>query len=247
VFALLTLCTELGFRLGVRGQSSLSELAQGQISNMQSALFGLLALLLGFTFAMSISRFDTRKELIVKEANAIGTAALRTELLPSADSVEMRVLFRRYVELRIRAGRTHDISSPEHVQLDAHATRLQRDIWRRVVTASAADPHSVAMGLLVSATNDLIDVKGERDAWLANHVPETVLFLLFAFSGVASGILGFSNGLAGTRITGMAAAFAILVTLVLMLILDLDRPQRGLILVSDESMVALERSLADSK
>ena len=151
------------------------------------------------------------------------------------------------MEVRLDAGHEHNIPTPERDALDAKAHELQGRLWDHAALAAEADPHSVAAGLLLSAMNDVIDVKAERDASLANHVPESVLLLLFAFAVLASGILGYSTGLAGTRIIGMPAAFALLVTLVLMVILDLDRPRRGLIVVGQDSMIAVQRSLETSK
>jgi hypothetical protein len=247
LFGLLIVGTELGFRLGRRQAPSRSETVRGQVRNIQGTLMGLLALLLGFTFAMSVSRFDNRRHMVVKEANAIGTAALRAHVLPAAEQAAMRDLFRRYVDVRVDAGHEDNMPKPERDALDAKAHELQGRLWHHAALAAEADPHSVAAGLLLSAMNDVIDVKAERDASLANHVPESVLLLLFAFAVLASGILGYSTGLAGTRIIGMPAAFALLVTLVLMVILDLDRPRRGLILVGQDSMIAVQRSLETSK
>jgi hypothetical protein len=247
LFALLLASTEAGFRLGTRYQPSLSDRTGSHTDNLQSALIGMLALLLGFTFAMSISRFETRFTLVQREANAIGTAALRADLLPGAERAEMLALFRRYVDVRVDVGRRANVTTADRTALEATAAGLQKQLWQRAVSASTADGHSVAAGLLVSAVNDLIDAKGERDAWLANHVPETVLLLLFAFSIVAHGIIGFGNGLAGTRITGVAIAFTVLVTLVLMVIIDLDRPRRGLILVDDDGLLAVQQSLRGSR
>jgi len=247
LFVFLIVATELGFRLGRRQASSHSELVRGQVHNIQGALMGLLALLLGFTFAMAVSRFDNRRHMVVKEANAIGTAALRAQVLPAAEQAAMRDLFRRYVDVRVDAGHEDYMPTPERDSLDAKAHELQGRLWDQAASAAEADPHSVAAGLLLSAMNDAIDVKSERDASLANHVPESVLLLLFAFAALASGILGYSTGLTGARIIGMPAAFALLVTLVLMVILDLDRPRRGFILVGQESMIALQRSLETSK
>jgi hypothetical protein len=95
--------------------------------------------------------------------------------------------------------------------------------------------------------NEVIDVKGEHDAAVANHVPESVLLLLFGFAVLTSGVLGYGNGLSGSRALGTAAILALLITLVILVIVDLDRPRRGLIQVSQESMINLQKSLEAPK
>src|SRR5262245_43853275 len=99
----LVAASELGYRFGVRrSRSTMHDFTRTQVSNIQGTLLGLFALLMGFTFAMALSRFDDRRQMIVTEANAIGTAALRAQLLPSG-SEELREVFRRYVAVRLEA------------------------------------------------------------------------------------------------------------------------------------------------
>ena len=180
---------------------------------------------------------------MVREANAIGTAALRAHLLPAEQRAAMTDVFRRYVDVRLKAAAGANLLTPERRQLDAEAGRLQNELWQRAAAAAEADPRSVPAGLLLTAVNELIDVKGERDAALANHVPETVLLLLFGFAVLTSGVFGLGNGLAGARSFGTAAILAVLISLVILVIIDLDRPRRGLIHVSQESMIGLRKSL----
>lgn len=239
----LLLANECGYRLGLRRRASTPELVRAQLGGIQSALAGLFALLLGFTFAMALSRYEERRQTVVREANAIGTAALRARLLPAGQRAEVNQLFRRYVEVRVAAAHGPNLATPELARHDAEAGRLQEQLWGRAAAAAEADPRSVPAGLLITAVNELIDVKGERDAALANHVPETVLMLLFGFAVLTSGVFGYGNGLAGARAFGTAAILTILISLVMLVIVDLDRPRRGLIHVNQESMVGLQRSL----
>ena len=239
----LLLAGEGGYRLGLRSRTSIPEVARPQLGGIQSALAGLFALLLGFTFAMALSRFEERRQTVVREANAIGTAALRAGLLPGDQRAEMTRLFRRYVGVRLAAAHGPNLATTELARLDAEAGRLQEQLWQRSAAAAEADPRSVPAGLLLAAMNELIDVKGERDAALANHVPETVLLLLFGFAVLTSGVFGYGNGLAGARSFGMGTILAVLISLVILVIVDLDRPRRGLIQVNQESMVGLQKSL----
>lgn len=243
LLGLLLLAGEVGYRVGRSNRPSPPELVRAQVSGIQGALAGLFALLLGFTFAMALSRFDLRKQMVVRESNAIGTAFLRAGLLNDPQRAEMTELFRRYVEVRLSTARNPNLPTPAQQELDAEAGRLQDKMWLLAAAAAEVDPRAVTAGLLLEAVNELIDVKGERDAALANHVPETVLTLLCAFAILTAGVLGYGNGLAGARAFGAAATLTAVIALVILVILDLDRPRRGLIRVSQESMILLQRSM----
>lgn len=238
--------TEVGFQLGRRRRAGADEGLQSHMSALQAALLGLLALLLGFTFAMAVARFDTRKALVLEEANAIGTTYLRAQLLPPPHRQELLHLLRTYVDARLAF---YD-AGIDRVRLDAaHTTTigLQEQLWRVTVALAEHDPHSVPIGLFIQALNDVIDLHEKRLRALENHVPETVLVLVFGVAAVALGFIGHSCGLSGgTRRFASTALVAALIVLVLAIILDLDRPRRGLIKVSQDSMVRLKATLEAS-
>jgi hypothetical protein len=101
IFTLFLCAIEIGFRLGRREKSKDNELTKSQINMLPAASLGLLALLLGFTFSMALARFDTRKQLVLDEVNAIGTTYLRAQLLPEPARKEVSDFFRRYVDVRL--------------------------------------------------------------------------------------------------------------------------------------------------
>lgn len=239
----MVLAGELGYRFGRRGRHRHNELTRTQITSIQAAILGLLSLLLGFTFAMALSRFEYRKQIVVQESNAIGTAALRAQFLPASLDVEVTQLFRDYVEIRLRSVLQTAQSSSAREQLDAETTQLQRQLWRIAHEAAEDDPQSVPLGLFTHAVNEVIDIKAKRDIAVANHVPEIVLLFLFGFAVLAAAVLEFGNGLAGARITRLTAAYSLIVALVVLLIIDLDRPQSGVARVSQASMIQLEEIL----
>jgi len=103
LLGIMVLGAELGYRFGRRGRQRHNELTRTQIISLQAATLGLLALLLGFTFAMALSRFEYRKQMVVQESNAIGTAVLRSQFLPISRDDEVNKLFRRYVEIRLQS------------------------------------------------------------------------------------------------------------------------------------------------
>ncbi len=192
--------------------------------------------MLGFTFAMAVSRFETRKQLVIEEANAIGTAALRARLLPLSHREEALTLFRRYVDARLAEG------PPEE-----ETERLQERLWSLASAVAETDTRSVTAGLFLESRNEAIDSKSRRDAALTNPVPESVLLLLFIMCVVALGVVGYGAGLAGGRTTVAIVSLSLLIALVVLVIVDLDRPGRGLIRVGQRSMVSLRDDLARQK
>ena len=240
LLGIMVLGAELGYRLGRRGRRTQDEPARTQIISIQVATLGLLALLLGFTFAMALSRFEYRKEMVVQESNAIGTAALRSQFLPASRDHEVDELFRRYVEIRLESVLRTEQGSPEREQLDLEVRRIQHRLWRIANEAAEADPGSIPLGLFTHAMNEVIDIKTTRDIAVANHVPESVLLFLSALAVLAAVILGYGNGLAGGRLRSLTAAYCVIVVLVIVLTIDLDHPQRGLARTSQQSMKDLQ-------
>lgn len=236
---------EVGFRLGLRSRAGSDDATKIHVGALQAALLGLLALLLGFTFAMAVSRFDTRKALVLEEANAIGTAYLRGQLLPPPHRQEIATLLEAYVAARLALYETAEPRRLDEAQV--MAARLAARLWTVTAAVTAQDPRSVTAGLFVQSLNDVFDLKEKQRTALQNHVPEVVLHLLLTVSVVALGFVAYGAGLTGQRRHVSTSVVAVLIALVLVTILDIDRPRRGLIKVSQESMVRLQESLRGSR
>lgn len=240
LLGVMVLGAELGYRLGRRGRQTQNELTRTQIISIQGSTLGLLALLLGFTFAMALSRFEYRKQMVVEESNAIGTAAFRSQFLPTSRDDEVNKLFCRYVEIRLKSVLGTCQGSLDRERLDIEDRQIQLQLWRIAKEAAEADPRSISLGLFTHAVNEVIDIKIKRDIAVANHVPESVLLFLLAFAVLVALVLGYGNGLAGARIMGLTAAYCVIVVLVVVLIIDLDHPQQGLARTSQQSMLQLQ-------
>jgi len=233
---------ELGFRLGRRHRDPDDELARPHVTALQTALLGLLSLLLGFNFAMAASRFDTRKTLIQEEVGAINRTYLRADLLPSPPQEEVKKLLRSYLDSRIeflRAG-TDEVQL-EKANLDG--SRITAELWTLTSEMMAKNPGNASYNLFVTSLNDTIDINQKRRTALDNHVPEVVIHLLFIVACGALGFIGYGYGLGGKRRHGTTAIFALLIALVLTTILDLDQPRTGLIRVSEDSVLRLKATL----
>ena len=243
LLALLIVADEAGYRLAARDRRPPSDGVRAQFGTIQGALLALFALLLGFTFSMALARYDLRKQAVVREANAIGTAYLRVGLLPAADRARATELFHQYLKVRLDATTRSTTDTKEQLALEAKAGRLQTSLWEVATAAAEADTRSVPAGLFVQAVNDMIDSMGEQDAARYNTVPETVVLVLFGFAILAIGVVGFGNGLVGSRALGATGVLVALIVVVIMLIVDLDRPGRGLIRVSQDSLRKLQQSV----
>lgn len=242
LLVLLLVATEIGYRVGRAARSRMSDHAISQLTTIEGGVLGVLALLLAFTFSMAVARYESRRELVVKEANAIGTAALRAQLLPEPARSEAASLFRQYVASRIElAEAASDVNRRQAALVTTE--KLQQQLWALGAGALRSDGHSFAPALLIASLNEVIDVHGERLAAARNHVPEVVLRLELLVAVFAVGLVGYGCGAGDRRNPVSTSALAILLAAIVLLILDLDRPRRGLIQVSQQPLVELQRSL----
>jgi hypothetical protein len=156
---------------------------------------------------------------------------------------ETRALLRDYVDLRVKAGSVSIIDDDQWAALTAEAGAFHSALWEKARRAAEADPQPVPAGLFVQSTNDLIDSFGRRDAAIHRHVPEVVLFLLIGTFLITSAIVGFSGGVVGRRPPLVSFAMVLLIVMLVFVVLDLDRPIRGLIVVSEKSLRELQASM----
>ena len=240
LFASLVLAIELGYRIGCKARASASEASRSHVNAIQASLLGILALLLGFTFSLSLQRYDSRSEAVVDEANAIGTAYLRAQLLPASVRGEAQMLLRDYLDVRIREGTVPLSNQAERQALLLAAGRHQDALWRYALQATQENPNPATSGLFAQALNELIDSYGRRNAALNRHVPEVVLFLLYGTFVMTWGIVGYASGVAGHRPSLTAYIMLVLIVLLVFVIIDLDRPRRGLIGIDQTSLTDLQ-------
>jgi hypothetical protein len=228
---------EFGYFFGKRRRVDVS-LKKEHVGAVQGALAALLGLLLAFSVSMAVTRFESRKVAVVDEANAIGTAYLRLSLLPEPRRSQADAKFKRYLDVRIQMARP-DWFTQAGVQLRAEQAQLQRDLWLQGVSASQPDPRAVTIGLYIQAVNDMIDSAGRRDAGLRNHLPESVLYLIFVVCVSTLAVMGYASGLAGARSVTAVLIVSFVVAAVVFVMLDFDRPYRGVITVGQQSLLEL--------
>jgi hypothetical protein len=187
-----------------------------------SAMLGLLSLLLGFTFSLATQRFEQRRQLVIEEANAIGTADLRVQILDSPYRETLRRLFREHVSHEIGLA---DIGYPATGSLRAEDDRIQGQIWATAAAAIAPPKLGPYALFLSQPINGMIDLNASRRAVRATEVPAEVFIVLLAYLIGIAGVLGYEIG--PGRATFIACFVLALMSLALLLIMDIDRPAAG--------------------
>ena len=213
-----------------RGREDVGKELFGTLS---ASTFGLLALMLGFTFAMAMTRYEERREAVLRDANTIGTAVLRAQTLPEPERTGSLRLLGEYARFRLELTPANDILAQESL---VRSQALQNQIWQLAVTATTTDPRSLPLGLYEQALNDMIDQHEIRITALRNHVPDMVIVMLVLLAMVAIAFAGHDVALGRSGRRFAVTCMAVLIGLVITLILDLDRPQRGVIVDSQEPL-----------
>lgn len=242
LMALLVAANELGLRLARRHPHGESELSRKVSSAFKASIFGLVALLLGFSFSATTSRYDLRQRIVLDQANAIGTCHLRAGLLDDASRDRIQGLLRRCVAVRVeqhRNGRDPASFVREQNEID----RLLKELWTAVEDASRRDPDRTFKSQIVTAANEVIDLSSTRTWANRNHIPEPVLAVLVLSALLASLLMGHSSGQTERRHLTLWFASNAIFALVFYVVLDFDRPRRGLIQVDQTPLIELNSSL----
>ena len=236
---------EVGRRIGNRRLASDAEGARTGTGAIEGAVFALLGLLIAFTFSGAASRFDTRRNLVVEEVNAIGTAYLRLGLLPTDAQPALRDLFRRYVDSRMEVYRKLPNVEAAKAEL-VRSTQLQEEIWTQAMTAGRMEgaPPSATM-LLLPALNQMIDITTTRTMATQLHPPTVIFAMLFGLALASALLAGY--GMAGGKSHNWLhmIGFAVVISLAVYVILDIEFPRLGLIRVNafDQALVDLRASM----
>lgn len=244
LLAAATVAVEFGHFIGRRLQGRGRDLSAERIESVVSSMLLLLALVLGFTFSLALQRFDHRSEGVVDESNAIGTAYLRAYLLPASVQGDVLQLLRKYVDLRVQVTAVSLDREDERKALLEKAAAVQDVLWRYARQAAEENPNPVTSGLFIQSLNDMIDSFGRRNASLDRHVPEPVSYVLFGVFVTVCIIIGFSAGVAGHRPFVVNYVMVAVIVLLMFIIIDLDRPRRGIIQVDKTSLLELQAAIA---
>ena len=241
VFVAIFLAGEVGWRLGHGGRVE-DDALRALVGGIAAATIGLLGLLLGFTLSMAVTRYDARRTVIVEEANAIGTLWLRAGLLEEPLESTLRGALRDYTQARIDFTRVNaDLGRLRAAR--ERSAKLEGVIWSVVEQANRPGTSPAVLSSLIASANEVIDLDELRMASLENYIPAPIILLLVGVAAVALAFLGWSFGAAERRSTTSMVLLASLISTVLTVIMDLNRPHRGLIRVSDASLLRLQRTI----
>ena len=240
LFAIVSLALyEIGFRVGRWWQARTPGEQEGPTGVLVGSILGLLAFLLAITMGMASDRFDTRRGLVLEEANAIGTTYLRAGYISEPASTEVRNLLRAYVPLRIAPS---DLGT-----LQANVARSQElldDLWVIAEDVARSPEANDVTALFIESLNETIDLNTTRTiAGVYARVPETILWLLVGGSVLTLAMVGYSAGTTGQRSVLTALVLVLAFGAVITLVIDIDRPRDGFIQVSQVPMIQLMERL----
>jgi len=237
IFVLLA--SEIGWRLGKQNQG---HGVSGNVSAVEQSLLSLLALMIGFTLLMALTCFETRRDAVLNEANAIGTTALRARLLPEPHRTESLRLLREYAQIRvdyISSGK----SLAESMAVINRSNQIQEELWLHVKQLSVRNDKMVPTGIYIQTLNDMIDNQGRRLSALRNYIPDLVMISLFMVAAISCGFAGYASRLDPLRTRLPVIITAVLAITVIFVILDLDGPNVGFITISQQPMIDTVASL----
>ena len=239
-FAIVALVVyEVGFRFGRWWQDRTPEEVGGPTGMLVGSLLALMAFLLAITMGMASDRFDTRRGLILSEANSIGTTYLRAGYLPEPASSRSQELLREYVPLRIVTNDPADLAAKVR-----RSVEIQNELWSMAEDLARSTPDSEVLGLYIDSLNETIDLNETRiTAGIYARVPETVLTLLIIGSLLTLGMVGYGAGLTGRRSPLTAVVMIVVLGAVITLVVDLDRPRDGFLELNDQPLVDLQQQV----
>lgn len=236
--AIALISVELGYRLAQSRQRRSKQENEAPVGNMAGATLGLLAFMLAFTFGMAASRFEDRRQVVLSEANAIGTTYLRSKMLAEPMRTDAQNLLREYVDARLEAVQPGKLQ-----QAIGKSEELQNRLWS-VAMAQAEKDRTAITSLFIQSLNEVIDLHAVRImAGLRSRVPGMIWIVLYLLAVIAMSMMGYDSGQAKNRRSIATFALVIAFSSVLYLIADLDRPGQGMLKVSQQAMFDLRKSM----
>jgi hypothetical protein len=238
---LLLAANEAGYRAGRWRRARMPEGERTSSTAIQGSTLGLLAFMLAFTFGMSVSRFDARKQLVLDEASAILRAYQRSQLLPEPYRADSSRLLREYVELRVETAATSRMA--EVAPLLKRSEGVQDELWLQAKALS--EKPSPVLNLFLQSLSELTDLQLKRvraAAW--NRLPRAIVATLYGIAFLALCAMGYGAGLADSRTVIPSVMLILTFSAIIVLIVDLDRPRQQLFQVVQEPIADVARRMA---
>jgi hypothetical protein len=223
---------ELGFWLGSLSRSN-DEAFDRQVSLVRTSTAALVAFLIGFAFSGAASRFIDRVDIIVKEANALGTAYLRADTVAEPHRGQLKAAIKEYTADRITL-----LSREGRLQIEpllAKVNGLHERMWRAATRAT--QDNAPLMGVVLPPINEVIDLHSVHLAMARRHLPIPIMTVLLATAAVGVGLMGFANGRLGRRFSMIDSIYGAVLAIALWMTIDLDYPGIGIIRLSNRSVI----------
>ena len=237
-FLTIIAVSRLAYRLGKR-RPDLVETSSESAGAVVGAVFALLGLLTAFTFSAAYSRLDSRRQLIVQEVNAIGTAYLRLDVLPSEVQTQLRNEFKAYTLARFAFFQQLTERKGALAELE-RTTKMQQSIWEKAVAASSGPENSSTRMLLLPALNEMIDIVTTRTAAIMAHPPLPIFLALALIAMACGGMIGYRASTAEQSSLFYEIVFALVISCTLYLILDIEYPRFGLVRLDTVNLLLLD-------
>lgn len=236
------LSIEGGYWLGRYRRHWSEDEKEAPVSAIVGATLGFLGFILAFTFGLAASRFDARRQMVVEEANAIGTTFLRAGLLPNNRGAKIRKLLREYVDARLEVVETGNIE-----QVLRRSDELHRELWKETEAAGQSHPDSIVVGLFIQSLNETIDIHSKRVLMgLQNRLPGALWATLYLVTMLTMAGVGYHEGVTNSRRSLAIVVLVLSFSAIMTLVADLDRPQQGYFTVSQHAMIELRKSIGDA-
>ena len=235
----LFLASEAGYHLSKIIQRYRPDKAESSVGALNGATLGLLAFLMAFVTSIAVSNFADRRQAVVTEANAIGTTYLRAGYLPEPYATESRQLLRDYVDQRLKA-----VDVTKLAQAIARSEEIHTELWARAETL-AKESSSPTLALYIASLNEVIDLHTDRiQVSLVSRIPWAIVLGLFLMAMLALLMVGLHAGYGEKRNLVALLAFVLTLSVVFLLITDLGRGQSGLLRVSNQALIDLQRQFS---
>jgi len=234
----------IGTFLGQRRRRKPDHEAEALLGPIITATLGLLAFMLAFTFGISAELFQARRQLLLKEVNAIGTTYLRAELLPESQRSQIRKLLHEYVDTRANLAR--ETSQKQLLLLHEAISRcetMQDQMWSHVAALTKNGRGTVIDALFITSLNEMIDLHTSRLTVFRYHIPSPVWYTLYFITILSMATVGYQAGLSGKSILKVGIVLALTFSAVVFLVADLDRVAEGRLRVSQQPMFDLQQKM----
>jgi hypothetical protein len=239
----ILLAIEAGYRLGQYRHRSAVDEREAPVGAIVGATLGLLGFILAFTFGMAAARHDARRQIVVEEANSIGTTYLRAGLLPDGRGAKIRKLLTEYVDVRLEGVQSGNVE-----KVLRRSDELHRDLWKEAEAVGKEHPNSIVVGLFIQSLNETIDIHAKRNfVALQNRLPGVLWATLFLVTILTMAGVGYYGALTSSRRSLALAVLVLAFSAIMTLVADLDRPQEGFLTVSQQAMIDLRTMMNDAR